>query len=105
MIDSTLRQERIVETLRDPTVKVLLLDVVLGYGAHRDPAGSLVEALEEGRRDLADRGPVVIAHVCGTDSDPQGLEAQEAQLRNAGVLVFQSNAAAARAAFAAVEAA
>ncbi len=105
MIDSTLRQERVVETLRDPTVKVLLLDVVLGYGAHRDPAGSLVEALEQGRNDLKGPGPVVIAHVCGTASDPQRLDEQEAQLRNAGVLVFQSNAAAARAAFAAVEAA
>jgi FdrA protein len=34
--------------------------------------------------------------VCGTDEDPQGLERQEAALRDAGVLLTESNAAAAR---------
>ena len=44
----------------------VLLDVVLGHGAHPDPAGEL--APRRGR--VADRAPVV-ARVCGTDADPQ----------------------------------
>jgi FdrA protein len=104
MIDSTLRNERIVEELRDPSVKVLLLDVVLGYGAGADPAGDVVAALAEGRARLEDGGPIVLAHVCGTARDPQGLDLQEAKLRDAGVFLFESNAAAVRAAVAAVEA-
>jgi FdrA protein len=39
---------------------------------------------------------VIVASVCGTDEDPQGLERQEAALRDAGVLLTESNAAAAR---------
>lgn len=103
MIDSTLRRERIVEELRDPTVRVLLLDVVLGYGANADPAGDVVAALAEGHAGLEDPGPVVIAHVCGTERDPQRLDVQEAKLRGADVFVLESNAAAVRAALAAVE--
>ena len=105
MIDSTLRKERIVEDVRDPSVRVILLDVVLGYGASANPAGDIVDALAEGRAGLADDGPMVIAHVCGTEGDPQVLGLQEAKLREAGVRVFPSNAAAVRAALTALEAA
>jgi hypothetical protein len=38
----------------------------------------------------------VIASVCGTPSDPQGLAAQRAILANAGVHLAASNARAAR---------
>jgi len=38
----------------------------------------------------------VVARVCGTRADPQDRDAQEATLRDAGVLVAPSNAAAAR---------
>jgi FdrA protein len=34
----------------------------------------------------------VVASVCGTDEDPQGLQRQEAALREAGVLLAESNA-------------
>ena len=40
MIDPSLRIERLAAAARDPGVSVLLLDVVLGYGAHPDPAAS-----------------------------------------------------------------
>jgi hypothetical protein len=42
------------------------------------------------------RSPVIVASVCGTDEDPQGLEKQEAALRGAGVLLEGSNARAVR---------
>ena len=98
MIDFRLRNERILAAAQDPATAVILLDVVLGYGAHPDPAGALVPAIEaankaaaKGRRSLA-----IIASVCGTPADPQGLARQEARLAAAGVLLAPSNAQAAR---------
>ena len=41
MIDPTLRMERIAAEAADPTCGVLLVDLVLGHGAHPDPAGEL----------------------------------------------------------------
>ena len=69
----------------------VLLDVVIGHGSHADPAGGLADALAL----LATRIPV-IAHVCGTDSDPQHAGRQAETLRAAGVIVAPTNAAAAR---------
>ncbi|HUI59115.1 MAG TPA: hypothetical protein VLX90_02765, partial [Steroidobacteraceae bacterium] len=37
----------------------------------------------------------VVASVCGTDADPQGLKSQQEALEEAGVLVFPSAAQAA----------
>jgi FdrA protein len=103
MIDFALRAERIVEALRDPAVRILLLDVVLGHGAHPDPAGEIAKALVRGRDGLAPgEGPLVLAHVCGTEADPQPLSVQEEALRRVGVHLFPSNAQAARAAIALV---
>jgi FdrA protein len=61
--------------------------VVLGYGAHPDPAGVLLKAI--------DRQKIFVASVTGTDSDPQVRSRQVAALREAGVLVAPSNAHAA----------
>jgi succinyl-CoA synthetase alpha subunit len=90
MIDQTLRNERILQEAADPSVAVILLDVVLGYGAHPDPAGHLAQALA-GRRD----GAVIVASVTGTDADPQPRADQVAKLEQAGVMVADSNADAA----------
>lgn len=100
MIDSSQRSERIIEEFLDPEVRVILLDVVLGYGAAADPAGDVVDALTEARNKLGpdDSGPVIIAYVCGTANDPQGLAAQEKRLREAGVILSSTNAQAARSA-------
>jgi FdrA protein len=79
---------------------VLLLDVVLGYGAHPDPAGQLAPLVDAA---LAARpgGLSVVVALCGADGDPQGLAAQAAALRDAGALVTRSSARAARLALAA----
>jgi hypothetical protein len=107
MIDPRLRNERIVAAGQDPSIGVLLLDVVLGYGSHADPAGALIpairEALEHAR--AAGREIRVVASVVGTDEDPQGLARQEALLEGAGVALEPSNARAARLAAAIVAAA
>jgi len=98
MIDLRLRNERMLEEAADPQVAVILLDVVLGYGSHPDPASELVPTIEkaQGISRKKGRNVAVVASVCGTDEDPQGLERQEAALRGAGVLLTESNAAAAR---------
>ena len=98
MIDPATRVERLLAEAADPTVAVVVLDVVLGYGAHPDMAGALAPALLEARRraEAAGRHLAVVAHVCGTGGDPQGLATQEEKLRAAGALLAGSNAAAAR---------
>ena len=98
MIDGTVRREWLEREAADPTTAVLLLDVVLGHGAHLDPAGELVPALTRAQAavEAAGRRLAVVASVCGTDSDPQGRGAQIATLRAAGVHVMRSNAQAAR---------
>lgn len=98
MIDPTLRMERIAAEAADPTCGVLLLDLVLGYGAHPDPAGALAEAIRSAIQVAAERGqrlPVVVALV-GVEGDPQGLSRCAEVLSSAGADVYLSNAAATR---------
>jgi succinyl-CoA synthetase alpha subunit len=98
MIDPALRNRRIVQEARDPSTAVILLDFVLGYGSHPDPAGASLDAIREAQYIASDAGRhiVFIASVCGTEADPQRLSVQEARLRDTGVLVLPDNASAAR---------
>ena len=98
MIDGTSRREWIAREGRDPGTAVLLLDVVLGHAAHRDPAGEILPALREAREARRGQGEdlVVVASVCGTDADPQNRGAQVRALEASEVLVMPSNAQAAR---------
>lgn len=100
MIDATLRSERLLEEAGKPDVAVILFDVVLGYVASPDPAGDLLPAIRAAKAAAGKKGRSVafVAHVCGTAADPQGLRRQEAKLRKEGVMVFPTNALAARAA-------
>lgn len=98
MIDQTLRRERILQEAADPEVAVLLFDVVLGYGAHPDPAPELAATLEEASTLAAAAGRrlALVGSVCGTAGDPQDLSRQETTLRDTGVLLAESNAQAVR---------
>jgi FdrA protein len=93
MMDNTLRIQRLQQEAGDPEVAVILLDVVLGYGSHPDPASELAPAIagaiataKEAGRHLA-----VVAIVVGTDEDPQGLESQIEQLKAVGAWVDTRN--------------
>jgi FdrA protein len=97
MIEPAIRDRPIAEALGDPAVAAILLDVVLGYGAHPDPAAHLAGVL--GKRN---DGALVIASVTGTDGDPQPRAAQVQTLVEAGVIVADSNAEAAEMAVMAV---
>jgi FdrA protein len=94
MIDPTLRLEALAALAASGEPAVLLMDVVLGYGADPDPAGALVPALTAAR-ETAGNLPVVIALI-GTEGDPQGWSRQADALAAAGAGVFASNAAATR---------
>jgi succinyl-CoA synthetase alpha subunit len=97
MIDPRLRNEHIVEAASDPTVAALLLDVVLGYGSHPDPASAMAPAIEAAIATAAAAGRrlPIVASVCGTDLDPQALARQEGILAASGAILESSNARAA----------
>jgi FdrA protein len=96
MIDPTLRDERVRAELLDPDTAVVLFDLVLGYGAADEPAQGLLAMLAQTREEAPAQGlPLLIAHVCGTQSDPQSRSRQIDALREAGVLVAGCNAQAA----------
>ena len=87
MIEPEIRNHHVRRALADPSVAVILVDVVLGHGAHDNPAGVLL------RNDL--KRKTVVASVTGTEQDPQVWSRQAALLRAAGILVAPSNAHAA----------
>ena len=94
MIDLAPRLDRLAASLADPDCRVVLLDVVLGHGAHPDPAAELAPVIAAGlarRPDLA-----VVCSLVGTADDPQGLDRQADVLVAAGAAVFASNAQATR---------
>ena len=93
MMDNDLRLRRLEMEAQDPQVAVLLLDLVLGYGAHPDPASELAPAIKAARdsAEQAGRHLEVIVIASGTDEDPQDLNAQIQQLEAAGAKVFTSN--------------
>lgn len=87
MIDQGLRLDRLAREAADPETAVLLIDVVLGHGAHPDPAGDLAAWVAS----LPVRTPVplpIVASVTGTEADPQGWSRSLAVLRRAGILAF-----------------
>jgi FdrA protein len=91
MVDLDVRGAMLERAADDRRVGCVLLDVVLGFAAHPDPAGGLADAV----RRVAEHA-VVIAHVCGTPDDPQDSSRQAATLSRAGAIVAPSNAAVAR---------
>ncbi len=98
MIDPAARVELMRQQASDDTVAAVLVDVVIGDGAHDDPAGVLGPAAAE----IVESGAAVVAYVLGTHQDPQGFEQQRSAMREAGCLVAETGARAALAAAALV---
>jgi len=88
MIDPAVRDQPLADALADPEVGVILMDVVLGYGSHPNPAGHLADTLSA----LAAEGRLIVASVTGTDEDPQIRARQVDLLKRVGVKVASSNA-------------
>jgi len=93
MIEPSTRTDRIDAERNDPAIAVMLVDVVLGFGSHADPAGALIPALVAAKEAACQRGGYlpVVASITGTPGDPQGLAGQRAKLEAAGVIVMPSN--------------
>lgn len=87
MIDQDLRLRRLRREAADRQVGLILLDVVLGEGAHADPAGELAPVIAR-IRERPDLDVAVI--VIGTEDDPQGLAVQIETLEEAGARVFRT---------------
>ncbi|MEA4907639.1 MAG: acyl-CoA synthetase FdrA [Chloroflexi bacterium] len=98
MIDFRTRVNMIAQEAEDAETAVILLDVVLGYGSHADPAAELGPAVRAARASLdkAGRSVAFIGSVCGTDADFQQRTKQCRQLAEAGIVLMDSNAQAAR---------
>ena len=97
MIDQAARIERFLKEAADPAVRLIVLDVVIGWGAHADPANELAAAITQAKK-IAARGRrhlAVIGFVCGTEEDPQVLARQEARLQAAGMVLAGNSANAA----------
>ena len=87
MIDPSLRDEFFAKSMQDPHVKVILFDVVLGYGSSLTPLEGLKKLIKLNKR--ADLN--FVCHVCGTDEDPQSLKNTVNELKALGVTVADSN--------------
>ena len=99
MLDNTLRLQRLAQEATDPTVALILLDVVLGYGAHPNPAAELAPAIAQAitQAQAAGRSLEIVTLVVGTDEDPQDMSTQIEQLQQAGTRVETDLRAATRA--------
>jgi len=92
MIDPAARREIMRAQAFGPDIAAVLLDVVLGYGSHPDPAGEIAGTCA----DIVASGTAVVGYVLGARADRQGLDRQRGALADAGAIVTDSAAQAAR---------
>jgi len=96
MIDYSLRNKRILDEANDQETAVILLDLVLGYGVIENPLQEIIPIIKDAQRiaKTKNRYLPIICSVTGTDKDPQNRQAVINGLREAGVLVMETNASA-----------
>ncbi|MEH7074501.1 acyl-CoA synthetase FdrA [Neobacillus drentensis] len=94
MIDTSTRLARFQQEAKDPSVGVIVMDFVLGFGAHEDPAGAFLPAIIEAKQLAEEEGRhlEVVGYVLGTELDSQNIEEQKDKLVAAGVTLASSNA-------------
>lgn len=94
MINGLERKKRILQESEDPEMAILLLDFILGYNSSMDPVGEVLDAILIAKRRARERNGSlsVVASMCGTKNDPQDVQIQTQILKDAGVIVFNSNA-------------
>jgi FdrA protein len=87
MIDPSLRISRFEQEAKDPEVGVILLDFILGYGAHEDPVGVMLPSIIKAKQDADNEGRhlEILGYVLGTDQDTPTLDSQVSKLLSAGV--------------------
>lgn len=102
MIDPDTRVKFFEKAAQDETTAIILFDVVLGYGSHEDMASALIPAIQRIQQNAIENGRNIyfVGTVCGTEQDPQNYKEQQEKLRNAGVILRDSNNQAIRTALA-----
>jgi FdrA protein len=87
MIDPTTRIERFKQEAMDPSVGVIVMDFVLGFGSHEDPVGVMLPAIIEAKQLAEQEGRhlEILGYVLGTDLDYQNFDEQVEKLIAAGV--------------------
>lgn len=98
MIDPMGRVDRLPQEANDEEVAIILMDFVIGYGCHVDPAGEMLPGIIDAKKNMQNKGKYlcVVGYICGTESDPQNYNGQKEKLEQAGVIVMPSNAQAVR---------
>lgn len=93
MIDGRWRSELIAQTGHNHDVRIVLLDIILGYGADENPAGSIIDSIRGAKETAAKEGRQLafIAFIVGTERDPQNYAQQAALLKEAGVELAENN--------------
>lgn len=97
VMDPSILCDRLMQEAADPETGVILFDLLMGHGAHKDPVGTIEETLREIRERTKREGRYlsILASVCGTDMDPQNTGSQIERLCGLDVLVLPSNSRAA----------
>jgi FdrA protein len=88
MIDNDLRLRRLRQEAADPETGLILMDVVLGEGAHPNPASELAPAIEDLKAQRPELEFVIM--VIGTDADPQNMDLQVERFKDAGAIVYRT---------------
>nr|WP_300004645.1 acyl-CoA synthetase FdrA [Tissierella sp.] len=93
MIDPTARREYMKNAMKDESTRVILFDIVLGYGSHDDMAGQLSKAIVDIQKDAQEQGREIhfVTSICGTDKDPQDYDSQKKIMEDIGVIVCDTN--------------
>ncbi|MDO4594665.1 MAG: acyl-CoA synthetase FdrA [Tissierellia bacterium] len=87
MIDPTARIPFIKKAAEDENTKIILLDVILGYGSHDDPASTLVDIIKNSSNEKLE----FVISLCATNEDYQNVDDQKKKLEEAGAKVFRTN--------------
>ncbi|NCC68614.1 MAG: FdrA family protein [Clostridia bacterium] len=97
VMDPSILVDRMIQEAKDPSVGVILFDLLYGHAIHKDPVGAIEDALKEIKRIEREDGRhiCVIGSLCGTDIEPQNVADQARRLKEYGVILQPSNAKAA----------
>lgn len=93
MIDPSTRIARFLEEAKDPSVGVIVMDFVLGFGSHEDPVGVMLPAIIEAKQLAENEGRhlEILGYVLGTELDSQNFAEQVQKLMDAGVTIASSS--------------
>ncbi|MEH7248226.1 acyl-CoA synthetase FdrA [Neobacillus niacini] len=78
MIDPSTRIERFKQEAKDPSVGVIVMDFVLGFGSHEDPVGVMLPHIFEAKQQAEQEGRhlEILGYILGTDLDQQNYQGQ-----------------------------